>query len=137
MVFIISGVISMPSGMIGYLFNADFPKITRAFYLNKAEAEWARQRTLRGGFAPPGKSAWDRKKVLRIIREWQIWVLSFGYFFVQASLPSQQPTFKLWLKADKYSVYQVNVLRPAHDSGGRRSHSAASCWYAFGLAPAE
>lgn len=41
---------------------------------------------------------------------WQFWVLPIGYFFIQASFPIQQPAFSLYLKAEKYSVYDINVL---------------------------
>lgn len=36
-----------------------------------------------------------------------------GYFFIQSSLPSQQPTFALWLKSKGNSVYDRNVLPTA------------------------
>ena len=40
---------------------------------------------------------------------WQFWVLPLGYFFIQASFPIQQPAFSLYLKAENYSVYDINV----------------------------
>ncbi|MCJ1300200.1 hypothetical protein MMC08_002995 [Hypocenomyce scalaris] len=111
--FIICGVISLPCGLLGYVFNPDFPENTRAFYLTKAEAEWARQRLLRDGFTPLSQSGWNRKKLFRIVTQWQFWVLPIGYFFVQASFPSQQPAFSLWLKSENYPVYKINVLPTA------------------------
>lgn len=47
--------------------------------------------------------------MLGIAKQWQFWVLPLGYFFVQSSLPVQQPNFALWLKANGHSVYQRNV----------------------------
>jgi ACS family pantothenate transporter-like MFS transporter len=109
--FIICGIISLPVGVIGYFFNPDFPENTKAFYLTKEEAAFARERLVVDGYTPLGScsSKWDKKKVLRILASWQFWVLSFGYFFVQASHPSQQPFYSLWLKAEGHSVYQINV----------------------------
>jgi ACS family pantothenate transporter-like MFS transporter len=97
--------------VIGYFFNPDFPENTKAFYLSKEEAAYARQRLILDGYTPLGSasSKWDKKKILRIATTWQFWVLSFGYFFVQSSHPSQQPFYSLWLKAEGHSVYQINV----------------------------
>ncbi|RFU31160.1 hypothetical protein B7463_g5177, partial [Scytalidium lignicola] len=96
--FIICGIISLPVAILGYFFNPDFPENTRAFYLSKKEVR---------------ASAWDRKKIFRMMAQWQFWVLPLGYFFVQASLPSQQPTFAIWLKSENYPIYDVNVLPTA------------------------
>lgn len=107
--FIICGVISLPVGVIGYFFNPDFPENTRAFYLTKEEAAFARQRLLDDGYKPLGASAWNKKKIFQIVVSWQFWVLSFGYFFVQSGFPTQQPFYALYLKATNHSVYQINV----------------------------
>ncbi|PVH80864.1 pantothenate transporter-like protein [Cadophora sp. DSE1049] len=108
--FIICGIISLPVGIMGYFFNPDFPETTRAFYLTQEEISFAKQRLIDDGYKPLGASAWDRKKILRIMAQWQFWVLPLGYFFVQASFPSQQPNFALWLKSEGYSVSRINVL---------------------------
>ena len=107
--YIICGIISLPVGVIGYFFNPDFPENTQAFYLSPTETKLARKRLLRDGFKPLGASAWDRTKIFRIVRQWQFWVLPFGYFCVQSSFPSAQPAFALYLKATHHSVYQINV----------------------------
>jgi ACS family pantothenate transporter-like MFS transporter len=107
--FIICGIISLPVGILGYFFNPDFPENTRAFYLTAAEAEFAKKRLIDDGYSPLGASAWDRKKILRIAKTWQFWTLPIGYFLVQSSLPNQQPTYALWLKSKKHTVYQINV----------------------------
>jgi ACS family pantothenate transporter-like MFS transporter len=98
--------------VIGYFFNPDFPENTKAFYLSKEEAAYARQRLVLDGYTPLGSasSKWDKKKILRIATTWQFWVLSFGYFFVQSSHPSQQPFYSLWLKAEGHSVYQIGAV---------------------------
>ncbi|KAH8882024.1 major facilitator superfamily transporter [Thozetella sp. PMI_491] len=107
--FIICGVISLPVGVLGYFFNPDFPETTRAFYITKEEAKFARQRLIDDGYKPLGHAPWDRKKIFRIVLSWQFWILSLGYFLVQSSYPSQQPFFSLWLKSEGHSVNQVNV----------------------------
>ncbi|KAF2811303.1 MFS general substrate transporter [Mytilinidion resinicola] len=116
--FIICGIISLPSGLLGYVFLADFPETTRAFYITKAEAEWARERLRREGYKPLGASKWTRTKVFRIMAQWQFWVLPIGYMIIQQSVPQIQPIFSLWLKAEKYSVYDINVLPTAQTAIG-------------------
>ncbi|KAJ5526648.1 hypothetical protein N7513_010807 [Penicillium frequentans] len=108
--FIICGIIGLPCALMGFVCNPDFPETTRAFYLTAEEVQLARRRLARDGLAELGKSSWDRWKILRIARHWQTWVLPIGYFLVQAACPNQQPAFALWLKAEGYSVSQVNVL---------------------------
>jgi ACS family pantothenate transporter-like MFS transporter len=107
--YIICGIISLPVGVIGYFFNPDFPENTRAFYLSPTDRELAKQRLLRDGYKPLGAAAWDKKKIFRIMRQWQFWVLPLGYFFVQSSFPNAQPAFALYLKDTGRSVYQINV----------------------------
>jgi ACS family pantothenate transporter-like MFS transporter len=108
--FIITGVISLGSSLLSYAFLPDWPETTRAFYLSSTEKAFARTRLVNYGYAPLGQSKWTRKKIFSIMKHWQFYVLPVGYLFVQSSLPSQQPVFNLWLKAEKYSVYDVNVL---------------------------
>ncbi|OJJ42187.1 hypothetical protein ASPZODRAFT_155479 [Penicilliopsis zonata CBS 506.65] len=111
--FIICGIIGLPCGLMGFWFNPDFPETTRAFYLSPAEVDFARRRLIRAGQKPLGKSSWTRGKILQIVRQWQFWVLPVTYYIVQAACPNQQPAFALWLKAEGYSVYKVNVLPTA------------------------
>ncbi|KAJ5641144.1 hypothetical protein N7528_000769 [Penicillium herquei] len=114
--FIICGVIGLPCALMGFVCNPDFPETTRAFFLTPEEVQLARRRLEREGLAALGASTWDRWKILRIARHWQTWVLPIGYFIVQAACPNQQPTFELWLKAEGYSVYEINVLPTAQSA---------------------
>ncbi|KIX06837.1 uncharacterized protein Z518_04813 [Rhinocladiella mackenziei CBS 650.93] len=107
--FVICGIISLPIGLAGYFLFPDFPETTRAFYITKEEAEWARKRLSADGMKPLGPSAWDRTKIFRVMVQWQFWVLPVGYFLVQGSLPIYQPVFALWLKATNHALHQVNV----------------------------
>lgn len=107
--FIVCGIISLPVGVLGYFFNPDFPENTRAFFLSKEEAAFARQRLIDDGYTPLGASLWDRTKIFRIFGTWQFWVLGISYFFVQSACPTQQPFFSLYLKATNHSVYERNV----------------------------
>lgn len=107
--FIICGIISLPIGVLGYFFNPDFPENTRAFYITATEAEFARQRLVRNGYKPLGKSAWTKRKIFNIMRQWQFWLLPFGYFLVQSSYPIAQPAYALWLKSTGHTIYQINV----------------------------
>ncbi|KAJ9611480.1 hypothetical protein H2200_004664 [Cladophialophora chaetospira] len=107
--YIVCGIISLPIGFLGYVFYPDFPETTRAFYLTKEEALFARDRLVQDGMKPLGASAWTKTKISRIAAQWQFWLLPLGYFFVQSSFPVYQPVYALWLKSTRHTVYQVNV----------------------------
>ncbi|OAG10872.1 pantothenate transporter liz1 [Paraphaeosphaeria sporulosa] len=107
--FIVCGVISLPIAFLGYFFIPDFPETTRAFYITKDEAARQCARLVEEGQKPLGHNPWNRKKLLRIAKQWQFWVLPMGYFFVQTSFPSEQPAYALWLKSTGHTVYQRNV----------------------------
>ena len=111
--YIICGVITLPSAFLVFFFLPDFPENTKAFYLTKEEAAWARERLLRQGYVPLGANPWNKTKIFKIIKRWQFYALSIGYFFVQGGLPGYQPVFSLWLKTQGYSVYSINVLPTA------------------------
>lgn len=116
--YIVCGVISLPIGIAGYFLIPDFPETTRAFYITPKEAQFARDRLAKEGMKPLGASQWDRKKIFRIMAQWQFWVLPIGYFIIQGALPAYQPVFALWLKSTHRSVYQINVLPTAESAVG-------------------
>ncbi|KAJ4348004.1 uncharacterized protein N0V89_009376 [Didymosphaeria variabile] len=107
--FIVCGVISLPIAFLGYFFIPDFPETTRAFYITKEEAARQCARLIEEGQKPLGHNPWNKKKILHIAKQWQLWVLPLGYFFVQTSFPNEQPAYALWLKSTGHSVYQRNV----------------------------
>ncbi|KAF2638648.1 pantothenate transporter liz1 [Massarina eburnea CBS 473.64] len=107
--FIVCGVISLPIAFLGYFFIPDFPETTRAFYITKEEAERQCKRLSDEGQKPLGHNPWDRKKLLRVAKQWQFWVLPLGYFCVQGSYIAHQPVMALWLKSTGHSVYERNV----------------------------
>ncbi|CAI6331927.1 unnamed protein product [Periconia digitata] len=107
--FIICGIISLPIAFLGYWFIPDFPETTRAFYITKEEAESQCERLKEEGQKPLGHNPWNRKKLLKVIKQWQFWVLPLGYFFVQGSHAVHQPVMALWLKSQGKSVYERNV----------------------------
>ncbi|EPE28443.1 MFS general substrate transporter [Glarea lozoyensis ATCC 20868] len=107
--YIICGIISLPIGILGYFFLPDFPETSKAFYFSEPELEFSRERLRLLGYKPLGLAPWDRKKIFRIANNWQFWVLPFGYFLIQCSLPIQQPAFALWLKSQKKSVSTINI----------------------------
>jgi ACS family pantothenate transporter-like MFS transporter len=107
--FIVCGVISLPIAFLGYFFIPDFPETTRAFYITEEEAARQCARLVEEGQKPLGHNPWNRKKLLRVAKQWQFWVLPLGYFFVQTSFPSEQPAYALWLKSNGHSVYERNV----------------------------
>lgn len=107
--FIVCGIISLPIAFLGYWFIPDFPETTRAFYITKEEAEKQCARLKEEGQKPLGHNPWNRTKLLKVVKQWQFWVLPVGYFFVQGSHPVHQPNMALWLKDTGHSVYERNV----------------------------
>jgi ACS family pantothenate transporter-like MFS transporter len=114
--YIVCGVISLPIGILGYFFLPDFPETSRAFFFSQSEIDFAKQRLERSGYTPLGAAPWDRKKIFRIAKHWQFWILPFGYFLIQSALPVQQPAFALWLKAESRSVSTINI-QPTGQAG--------------------
>jgi ACS family pantothenate transporter-like MFS transporter len=114
--YIVCGVISLPIGVLGYFFLPDFPETSRAFFFSQSEIDFAKQRLQQKGYTPLGAAPWDRKKIFRIAKHWQFWVLPFGYFLIQCALPVQQPAFALWLKAKGLPVSAINI-QPTGQAG--------------------
>jgi ACS family pantothenate transporter-like MFS transporter len=114
--YIVCGVISLPIGVLGYFFLPDFPETSRACFFSQSEIDFAKQRLQQQGYTPLGAAPWDRKKILRIAKHWQFWVLPFGYFLIQSSAPIQQPAFALWLKAEGRSISTINI-QPTGQAG--------------------
>ncbi|XDG04737.1 hypothetical protein ABKA04_004352 [Annulohypoxylon sp. FPYF3050] len=116
--FIVSGIITMVWGVIGFFVIPDSPLITRAIYLNNTERKLARSRLLEYGTTTPGLIRFNIlvRKILLLLKS------PLTYLFLAAYLQfawSQRANsyFLLYLKgvtnsAGKplYSTYTVNLI---------------------------
>ncbi|EXJ88504.1 hypothetical protein A1O1_05434 [Capronia coronata CBS 617.96] len=103
--FIIDGVITIPIAVLGFLVWPGIPQSRKVFYFKDAEIELGKRRMLEYKAKAPGKVDWAMLK--RVISSWHWWVFVPCFIFtVEALYPTLY--MNLWLKADGYSVEQVN-----------------------------
>ena len=106
--FITNTVVSLPIAVSGFFFLPDVPEITRAWYLTPDEIQLARKRMELEGRAP--RAPYTKAKFRRIFTSWHIYALVLLYiFFNNGNGGSSQPAFPLWLKAEGYSVREINI----------------------------
>ncbi|KAJ5914160.1 MFS general substrate transporter [Penicillium tannophilum] len=105
--FIIDGIFTIPVAFIGFLIFPGIPDSPRPFYLTEGDIALAKERARRAEIRRPGKLGLDVFK--RSLKRWHIWVFVATY---ACMIISSYPTsyMNLWLKAEGYSVTQVNQL---------------------------
>ena len=107
--FIMDGVISTPIAIAGFFLIPDVPEITRAFYISAENKLLAVKRMASVGRAPRsrlGRSAWKR-----IFGRWHMYLLVILYIiFINTGPSSSINPLSLWMKAEGYSVYQINII---------------------------
>ena len=107
--FIMDGVISTPIAIAGFSLIPDVPEITRAFYFSAEDKFLAVKRMASVGRAPRsrlGRSAWKR-----IFGRWHVYLLAVLYIiFINTGPSSSMNPLSLWMKAEGYSVYQINII---------------------------
>ncbi|ERS96086.1 hypothetical protein HMPREF1624_07622 [Sporothrix schenckii ATCC 58251] len=105
--FIIDGVFTLPVALLGYVVFPGVPDSPRPFHLTDADIVLAKQRLTRFKVRRPGPLGLDVFK--RSLQRWHIWVFVFCYIcMICSSYPISY--MNLWLKAEGYSVVQVNRL---------------------------
>ncbi|CAK7214554.1 hypothetical protein SCUCBS95973_002186 [Sporothrix curviconia] len=92
--FIIDGVFTVPVALLGYIIFPGVPDSPKPFHLTDADIAMAKERLVRFKVRRPGPLGLDVFK--RSLQRWHIYVFVFCYI--------------LWLKAEGYSVVQVNRL---------------------------
>lgn len=104
--FIIDGVISLPISIAGYFFFPGLPTSPKVWWLTDREQRLAQARMKADGVKQSGKIG--KRMLKRVFTNWHFYVAVFTYIFFQCtSYVAGQMT--LWLKAEKYSVEQINV----------------------------
>ncbi|CAK7225566.1 hypothetical protein SBRCBS47491_005932 [Sporothrix bragantina] len=105
--FIIDGVFTIPVALLGYVIFPGVPDSPKPFHLTTADIALAKERLARFKVRRPGPLGLDVFK--RSLQRWHIYVFVFCYI---AMICSSYPLsyMSLWLKAEGYSVVQVNRL---------------------------
>ncbi|KAI1866164.1 uncharacterized protein JN550_007853 [Neoarthrinium moseri] len=112
--FIIDGVITIPVALSGFLLFPGIPDSPRAFFLSESEIELAKKRLAKAKITRAGKLNLDVFK--RSLKRWHIWLFVGCYI---AMIISSYPNgyMNLWLKAEGYSVVQINQLPTGINAG--------------------
>jgi ACS family pantothenate transporter-like MFS transporter len=133
--FVMDGLISLPICIAGFYLIPDLPENTRAFYLNKDDAELSRKRMDDVDRAPRKPLTWST--LTRIFTRWHVYALTVLYVvFINTGPSSSVQPFTLWLKDAGWSVSLVvssnlsetNLVtdfRKEHPSNDRRLHTTA------------
>ncbi|CCH41484.1 Vitamin H transporter [Wickerhamomyces ciferrii] len=108
--YILAFIITLPISLYGVLTLPGLPdKIHNNRLLTPNEIKLARLRMIREGRS--SKDRFSISVILQIIKGWRFWILVvFAIFFSQADGISSQNGLPIWLKAENYSVYQVNTI---------------------------
>ncbi|KAJ5906096.1 uncharacterized protein N7473_003012 [Penicillium subrubescens] len=105
--FIIDGIFTIPVALLGFFIFPGVPDSPRPFYLTESDINLAKERLARAKIRRPGKLSADVFK--RSLKRWHIWVFIFSYAcMIICSYPMSY--MNLWLKAEGYSVTQINQL---------------------------
>ncbi|KAL3418814.1 vitamin H transporter [Phlyctema vagabunda] len=105
--FIIDGIITIPIALVGFVVFPGIPQSPKTLFFSDAEIAYSQKRLRDNGTVLPGKVNLDVFK--RTLRRWHIWVFMLAYIcLINSSYPSGY--MSLWLKAEKFSVPQVNKL---------------------------
>ncbi|KAJ5292978.1 uncharacterized protein N7443_008931 [Penicillium atrosanguineum] len=105
--FIVDGIFTIPVALLGFLIFPGIPGSPQPFYLTESDIALAKERTRRAEIRRPGKLGLDVFR--RSLKRWHIWVFITCYAcMIICSYPSAY--MSLWLKAEGYSVTQINQL---------------------------
>ncbi|KAK9788965.1 hypothetical protein SCARD494_09481 [Seiridium cardinale] len=105
--FIIDGIITIPVALSGFLLFPGIPDSPKAFFLTASEIILAKKRLEKAKVTRAGKL--DSSVFKRSLNRWHIWLFVFCYIcMINASYPASY--MNLWLKAEGYSVVQINQL---------------------------
>ncbi|OJD36792.1 vitamin h transporter [Diplodia corticola] len=108
--FIIDGIFTIPVALAGFFIFPGIPESPKPIFLTHDDISLAKERMADEKVRPPGKLNLDVFK--RSLRRWHIYVFVFCYIcMIISSYPSSY--MNLWLKAERYSVPQINKLPTA------------------------
>ncbi|KAF7553121.1 hypothetical protein G7Z17_g3878 [Cylindrodendrum hubeiense] len=105
--FIVDGIFTLPVALIGFLIFPGLPESPKVFFFTDRDIELAKERNERNKISETAKITWGSFK--RTLSTWHVYVFSACF---TAMILSVYPTvyMSLWLKAEGYSVSQINKL---------------------------
>ncbi|KAK7519051.1 major facilitator superfamily domain-containing protein [Phyllosticta citriasiana] len=108
--FIIDGIFTIPVALAGYFVFPGIPESPKPMFLTEADVLLAKARMQDAKVRPPGKMSLDVFR--RSLKRWHVYVFVFCYIcMIISSYPSSY--MNLWLKAEDFSVPQINKLPTA------------------------
>ncbi|KAI5479119.1 MFS transporter [Pseudohyphozyma bogoriensis] len=106
--YIICGLLTVPTAVLIGFILPDFPSNTRSWFISEEEAEMARERCARAGMAEvTGKV--DLALVKRIFTSWRVWVIVPTYL-VFANSVQINGYYGTWLAQNGFSEENRNLL---------------------------
>ncbi|KAL1643114.1 hypothetical protein SLS58_005083 [Diplodia intermedia] len=104
------GIFTLPVALAGFVIFPGIPESPKPVFLSHADVALAKERMAEEKVRPPGKLGLDVFK--RSLRRWHIYVFVFCYVcMIISSYPTSY--MNLWLKAEHYTVPQINKLPTA------------------------
>lgn len=108
--FIFDGIITMPVAILGYFFIPDEPYTSKARWFKEKDREIAIERAKRSNRNTRPDIKW--KHFVDLFKDWPIYLFSLAFAVRSLSL-RLYGFMNLWLKADGYSIANINNLPTA------------------------
>ncbi|KAJ5762338.1 uncharacterized protein N7511_005720 [Penicillium nucicola] len=100
---------TIPIAFLGLCLLPSTPDKCTSRFLNEDEIRLAQERMASEN--RQARQPFTKSKVLEILKGWRLWVLvTFAFFFSQADGVSSNSGLSLWLKAEGYSVENINTI---------------------------
>ncbi|EXJ86549.1 hypothetical protein A1O3_03502 [Capronia epimyces CBS 606.96] len=107
--YIICFACTIPIALLGLLLLPSTPEHCNSKFLTAREIQLAQERMAAEHREP--RQPFTLPKLMHILRGWHVWVLvGFAFFFSQADGVSSNSGLPLWLKAEGYSVENINTI---------------------------
>ncbi|PYH79788.1 MFS general substrate transporter [Aspergillus uvarum CBS 121591] len=107
--YIICFACTIPIAFLGLCFLPSTPEKCRSRFLTPEEIHLAQARMAAEHRQP--RQPFTLPRILTILKGWRLWVLvGFAFFFSQADGVSSNSGLSLWLKAEGYSVEDINTI---------------------------
>ncbi|KAF3388585.1 putative transporter SEO1 [Penicillium rolfsii] len=107
--YIICFACTIPIAFLGLCLLPSTPDKCNSRFLSAEEIRLAQERMASEN--REGRQPFTLPRIVEILKGWRLWVLvSFAFFFSQADGVSSNSGLSLWLKAEGYSVENINTI---------------------------
>ncbi|KAJ6089760.1 hypothetical protein N7467_004976 [Penicillium canescens] len=107
--YIICFACTIPIAFLGLCLLPSTPDKCTSRFLSADEIRLAQERMASEN--REARQPFTKSKVIQILKGWRLWVLvAFAFFFSQADGVSSNSGLSLWLKAEGYSVENINTI---------------------------